>query len=253
MKRLLALAALALFAGPLLGQPEPTSTPRPSFPSSSADAQMAPTPTPTLVDNIIKLWKANLSEDFLKKYISSTDSVKDLTAEDIVKLRNAGLPENLISFVTERKQLSASVPAAGAAPAPMPVAVATATPTPTIATTGRWEGLGKRNGGIVIFKSRWDPGVLEFKEESLRWTDARDVAKNVLLPAKQMTEQQLTCLKKAGGNECFEWVVKAKGQEYRFRDTAWERGENAKVAEVFAFFRSLYPNLVSSQVPVDSK
>ncbi|MGZ6972176.1 MAG: hypothetical protein ACXVID_10965, partial [Thermoanaerobaculia bacterium] len=95
MKRLLALAALALFAGPLLGQPEPTSTPRPSSPSSSADAQMAPTPTPTLVDNIIKLWKANLSEDFLKKYISSTDSVKDLTAEDIVKLRNAGLPENL--------------------------------------------------------------------------------------------------------------------------------------------------------------
>jgi hypothetical protein len=256
MKRLLALAVLAVFAGPLLGQQaEPTSPPRPSSPSSTADPQMAPTPVPTLVDNIIKLWKANLSEDFLKKYISSTDSVKDLTAEDIVKLRNAGLPENLISFVTERKQLSASVPAAGAAPAPMPAAVATATPTPTptIATTGRWEGLGKRNGGLVMFKSRWDPGVLEFKEESLRWTDARDVTKNVLLPAKQMTEQQLTCLKKAGGNECFEWVVKAKGQEYRFRDTAWERGENAKVAELFAFFRSLYPNLVSSQVPVDSK
>ena len=48
--------------------------------------------------------------------------------------------------------------------------------------------------------------------------------------AKQMTEQQLTCLKKSGGNECFEWVVKSKGQEYRFRDIAWEQGENAKVA-----------------------
>ena len=68
-----------------------------------------------------------------------------------------------------------------------------------------------------------------------------------------MTEQQLTCLKKPGGNECFEWVVRTKGQEYRFRDIAWERGDNAKVAELFAYFKSRYPNLVSSQVPVNEK
>ena len=117
----------------------------------------------------------------------------------------------------------------------------------------RWEGLARRNSGVVLLKSRWDPGVLEFKDETLRWTDARDASKNVLLTAKQMTEQQLTCLKKPGGNECFEWVVRTKGQEYRFRDIAWEQGDNTKVAELFAYFRSLYPNLVFSQVPVDQK
>jgi hypothetical protein len=127
---------------------------------------MAPTPTPTLVDNIIKLWKANLSEDFLKKYISSTDSVKDLTAEDIVKLRNAGLPENLISFVTERKQLSASVPAAGAAPAPMPAAVATARGSGV--RTRRWRsslpssGLSTRTSSPR--KSRWTRSKGEKRE-----------------------------------------------------------------------------------------
>ena len=68
-----------------------------------------------------------------------------------------------------------------------------------------------------------------------------------------MTEQQLTCLKKSGGNECFEWVVKTRGQEYRFRDIAWAQGENAKVMELFAYFKARYPSLVASQVPVDEK
>jgi hypothetical protein len=105
----------------------------------------------------------------------------------------------------------------------------------------------------VLLKSRWDGGFLEFKDASLRWMDSRDAGKNVLLPAAQVTEQQLTCLKKSGGNECFEWVVKTRSEEYRFRDVGWRQGENAKVEELFEFFRSAYPNLISSRRPVDEK
>jgi hypothetical protein len=118
MKRLLALAALALFAGPLLGQ--------------QTEPALAPRPSP----------------------------------EDIVKLRNAGLPENLISFVTERKQLSASVPAAGAAPAPMPAAVATARGSGV--RTRRWRsslpssGLSTRTSSPR--KSRWTRSKGEKRE-----------------------------------------------------------------------------------------
>lgn len=247
----LLLTAAGLFAtSTLLGQQpgsSPTPSPAPPPGTAAAEALPTPTPTPTLVDNLIKLWKANLSEDFLKKYISGAEIAKDLSAEDIVKLRNAGLPESLISAVSERKQIVA--PAAVPAAAP----VAAPAPSPVPAASMRWDGLARRNSGVVLLKSRWDPGVLEFKDETLRWTDARDSSKNVLLTAKQMTEQQLTCLKKPGGNECFEWVVRTKGQEYRFRDIAWEQGDNAKVAELFAYFKLRYPNLVASQVPVDEK
>ena len=232
MKCSIGLIVAALVSGTMLGQ-QPTPIPT-SGAAAPADPAFSPTPTPSLVENIIRLWKANLSEDFLKKYISGSDLAKDLSAEDIVKLRNAGLPENLISAVSERTAVVAM-------------------PGPTSATNARWEGLSKRNSGIVLLKSRWDTGVLEFKDETLRWTDARDASKNALLTAKQITEQQLTCLKKAGGNECFEWVVKSKGQEYRFRGISWEQGENARVQEVFKFMKTLYPDLVSSQVPVDQK
>ncbi len=248
MKFLLTATAALLATSTLLGQ-QPGTTPAPSpvppgAATTAAETLPMPTPTPTLVDNLIKLWKANLSEDFLKKYISSADIAKDLSAEDIVKLRNAGLPESLISAVSERKQVP---------PAAAPLAVVTPAPSPAPAMSVRWEGLVRRNSGVVLFKSRWDPGVLEFKDETLRWTDARDASKNVLLTAKQMTEQQLTCLKKAGGNECFEWVVKTKGQEYRFRDISWAQGDNAKVTELFTYFKVRYPSLVASQVPVDEK
>ena len=246
--KLLLTATVGLFVtSTLLGQ-QPGSAPAPSPAPVAAGtaAEVPPTPTPSLVDNVIKLWKANLSEDFLKKYISGADLAKDLSAEDMVKLRNAGLPESLISALAERKRTMAAA-------APAVAGVATPAPSPTPAMSARWDGLARRNSGVVLLKSRWDPGFLEFKDEVLRWTDARDASKNVLLTAKQMTEQQLTCLKKPGGNECFEWVVKAKGQEYRFRDIAWEQGDNAKVAELFAYFKARYPNLVSSQVPVDEK
>ena len=247
MKLLLTATASLFVTSTLLGQQPgsaPASSPASPAAGTTAEAYPAPTPTPSLVDNLIQLWKANLSEDFLKKYISGADIAKDLSAEDIVKLRNAGLPESLISAVSERKQ--------GVAPPAVATAL-TSAPSPTPAMSMRWEGLARRNSGIVLLKSRWDPGVLQFKDETLSWTDAHDASKNVFLTARQMTEQQLTCLKKPGGNECFEWVVRTKGQEYRFRDIAWERGDNVKVAELFEYFRTRYPNLVSSRVPVDEK
>jgi len=247
MKRLPVLLPLVLlaFGSRTLVAQAPTPAPSPAAETASpapatGSPAAAPSPVPTLVDDIIKLWKANLSEDFLKKYVAVSDVVKEITAEDIVRLRNAGLPEDLILAINKRKQELAA-----AAPAPKPV--------PTPPTTARWEGLARRNDGIVLFKSRWDPGVLEFKEETLRWTDSKDVEKNRVIPVKSLTEQQLTCLKKPGGNECFEWVAKTRTDEYRFRNVAWEQNENARIEEVFTFLKTIYPHLVSSQVPVDQK
>jgi len=254
MKRLPVLLPLVLlaFGSRTLVAQAPTPAPSPAAETASpapatGSPAAAPSPVPTLVDDIIKLWKANLSEDFLKKYVAVSDAVKELTAEDIVRLRNAGLPEDLILAINKRRQELAATPtsAAAAAPAPKPV--------PTPPTTSRWEGLARRNDGIVLFKSRWDPGVLEFKEETLRWTDSKDVEKNRVIPVKSLTEQQLTCLKKPGGNECFEWVAKTRTDEYRFRNVAWEQNENARIEEVFTFLKTIYPHLVSSQVPVDQK
>lgn len=225
----LALVAATSVSGRSTAEPqEPTTAPVATSPSSA------------LVEDIIRLWRANLSEEFINKYVAGSDLARDLTADDVVRLRSAGVPETLITSITRRRA------EAGAA-----ASVPQMTPGPR--DSRRWDGLTRRNSGVVLLKSRWDAGVLEFKDASLRWMDSRDAAKNLLVPAVQVTEQQLTCLKKSGGNECFEWVVKTRSEEYRFRDVGWRQGENAKVEEIFEFFRSAYPNLISSRRPVDEK
>ena len=176
------LMLLAMSAAPRArAQEEPTPAPTPLTVTGPPPAE---TPVPTLVDDIIRLWKANLSEGFIEKYVANSDLAQDLTADDVVKLRTAGVPETLITSLTERR------PAGTRPRAPS-------------ARNGaqRWEGLARRNSGVVLFKSRWDPGVLEFKDGAVRWTDAKDTAKNLLIPVEQMREQQLTCLKRPGGNE----------------------------------------------------
>ncbi len=232
MKRLvlaLALVAATSASGLCLAGPQEPTAP-PGTPGASSP----------LVDDITRLWKANLSEEFITKYFSRSDLARDLTPGDIVLLRNAGVPETLITSIT----LGQSSPAI-AASAPQ------AAPAPP--DSRRWDGLALRNSGLVLFKGRWDSGMLELKEGSLRWVDSRQTGKNLLVPVAQMTEQQLTCLKKAGGNECFEWVVRTRNEEYHFRDAAWRQGENAKVQDLFDFFRAAYPNLISSRNPVDEK
>ena len=206
----------------------------------SAPAPAAASVNSALVEDITRLWRANLSEEFISKYVAHSDLARDLTADDVVRLRSAGVPETLIASITLRRgDAPANAKASGAASAP--------------AGPRRWDGLTRRNSGVVLFKGRWDSGVLEFKDGSLRWVDSRDAGKNVLLPAAQITEQQLTCLKKAGGNECFEWVVKTRNEEYRFRDVGWQQGEDAKVAELYEYFSGAYPSLISSRRPVDEK
>ncbi len=254
---ILALGSQALAAQAVPPTPTPAGRAASEPPSSaSVAAAPSPTPAPTLVDDIIKLWKANLSEDFLRKYVSMSEVAKELTAEDIVRLRNAGVPENLILTVSQRKlELAAAPTPAAALPgtAAPGLSAPAVTPVPTRQTIARWEGLVRRNSGIVLLKSRWDPGVLEFKDETLRWTDAKDVTKNLLIPLKSLTEQQLTCLKKPAGLDCFEWVARTRADEFRFRNVAWEQNENADVQDIFEFLKKLEPGLVSSKMPVNEK
>jgi hypothetical protein len=225
----LALVVTTSVGGRCLAAPQD-----PSAPSVTAGASSP------LVDDITRLWKANLSEEFITKYFAHSDLARDLTPGDIVLLRNAGVPETLITSIT----LGRSAAGAAASAAPM----APGPPEPR-----RWDGLARRNGGGVLLKSRWDSGMLELKEGSLRWVDSRQTGKNLLVPVAQITEQQLTCLKKVGGNECFEWVMKTRNEEYRFRDATWRQGENSKVQDLFDTFHADYPNMISSRNPVDEK
>lgn len=108
----------------------------------------------------------------------------------------------------------------------------------------RWEGLTRRNPGLVVFRSRWNPGVLELKDELVRWADAKDPGKNLVLPVRRLTGHALVC---PGGasKPCTEWRVTTRTETYVFRESPPAGG--AALRRAFDALRGTYADIPSSE------
>ena len=86
-------------------------------------AAAAPKASP--VDSVIQLVKSGMSENLIIKTLQRQNKPIDLSPADLVKLKNAGVSENIINVMMD----PSSTPAPAAAPAPAPAAA----PTPAAA------------------------------------------------------------------------------------------------------------------------
>jgi curli biogenesis system outer membrane secretion channel CsgG len=119
LNMLLGLAALGLVVGMALGQTAPAA------PKAAPKATKA-APAPSRVDSVIESVKAGLSESLIIKSLQRENKPANLTTADMVKLKNAGVSENIIAVLLD----PSAAPAAAAAPAPAPAPVAAAPPPP---------------------------------------------------------------------------------------------------------------------------
>lgn len=108
----------------------------------------------------------------------------------------------------------------------------------------RWEGLARRNAGLVLLRSRWDPGVLELRDDLVRWTDRKNPGKNLVLPARRLTGQAIRC-RGAAEAPCTEWRLSTKNETYVFREVPLARGETLR--RVFDALRGAYPDVPSTE------
>src|SRR5881394_2804720 len=132
--KLVSLASLSLFAMVGLAQAPPAAAPKPA-PAKPAAAK--PTAAPSPVDSVIQSVKMGLSENLIIKTLQRENKPANLTTADLVKLKNAGVSENIIGVLLD--PANAPAPAAVAAPpaappppppAPEPVAVSAPPPGP---------------------------------------------------------------------------------------------------------------------------
>jgi curli biogenesis system outer membrane secretion channel CsgG len=102
--------------------------PAPKAASKAAPKAAAKT-APSQVDSVIESVKAGLSEALIIRTLKRDNKPADLTPADLVKLKNAGVSENIIGVLLD--PASTSAPAAAAAPvAPAPAAPVAAAPAP---------------------------------------------------------------------------------------------------------------------------
>ncbi len=137
--KLVSLASLSLFAMVGLAQ---TPAPKPA-PAKPAAAKPAAAPSP--VDSVIQSVKMGLSENLIIKTLQRDNKPMNLTPGDLVKLKNAGVSENIIGVMLD--PASAPAPAAVAAPAaapapppPPPEPVAVSAPPPAALTAASAPG-----------------------------------------------------------------------------------------------------------------
>jgi curli biogenesis system outer membrane secretion channel CsgG len=117
--RVISLAAFSFLAAVLLGQnPPPAAAPKPAAPKPAA-AKPAAAASP--VDSVIQSVKAGLSEGLIIKTLQRDNKPMNLTPSDLVKLKGAGVSENIIGVMLD--PASAAAPSA-APPAAAPVAAA---------------------------------------------------------------------------------------------------------------------------------
>jgi curli biogenesis system outer membrane secretion channel CsgG len=111
---------LSFIGTAVLGQnPPPAEASKPAAPKPAA-TKAAPKPAqpPSQVDAVIQSVKAGLSESLIIRTLQRDNKPANLTPADLVKLKNAGVSENLIGIMLD--PASAAAPAAAAAPAPTP-------------------------------------------------------------------------------------------------------------------------------------
>ena len=128
MRRYATVTWMLIVPAILLGQNTPTAQPSgaPKAPATAAPkaapAKAAPKPA-TPVDKVIGLAKAGLGEDLIVKAIVKDNLKADLGADEMVRLKQAGVTDKVISAMMDPSS-------AGSSPAPSPAPVAAAAPTP---------------------------------------------------------------------------------------------------------------------------
>jgi curli biogenesis system outer membrane secretion channel CsgG len=144
--KLVSLASLSLVAMVGLAQAPPAPKAAPAKPAAAKPAA-APSP----VDSVIQSVKMGLSENLIIKTLQRDNKPMNLTPGDLVKLKNAGVSENIIGAMLD--PASAPAPAAAAAPAaapapppppPEPAPVAVSAPPPGPPTAAQLQAQKKR-------------------------------------------------------------------------------------------------------------
>ncbi len=131
--RLVSLASLSFLGMVALAQtpaaapkPAATAAPKPAATAAPKPAAAAKPAAASPVDAVIQSVKMGLSENLIIRTLQRENKPANLSPADLVKLKNAGVSENLIGVMLD----PASAPAPAAAAAPPPAAPAPPPPPP---------------------------------------------------------------------------------------------------------------------------
>lgn len=114
-------------AGALLVAPWSLTAQPASVPPTPTSTENSPVRLPYGVEDVLKLTRAQISEDITLNYIQNSGTIYNLGPQDIVYLRNQGVSDRVINAMLDQRQKAAAATTAPAAPAASTTTMAAAT------------------------------------------------------------------------------------------------------------------------------
>jgi hypothetical protein len=193
------------------------------------DAAAPVSPLSPAAREILRLKDAGYSEDFLLNKVRNENGNYRLTVDDLIALRQAGLSETVID---------AMLRAGTGAPASI------AATTQAVSRHAEFDGLVRQKRGILGVGGSKNKAVgrLVIDGERVNWYQMTNEDDNFSMTEKNIKEMWMNCAPRAGENLCLEVCFRTySGDEWCFRDTGWENGDNRQVAAVFDYFQRAFP------------
>ncbi len=200
-------------------------------------AARAPQPTPTPVplkpddprlELVAEAVNKGVSESVLIEQISNAPTGFNLTLNDLIYLKQSGVPESLVVAL----QAAKGVPGGKA----------------TAAEAAAAEG-DVTIEGLLMLKSSFlrknRQGTLAFKGGDIVWTDAMDSVQSFTVKASALERAWLKCRPLPAGNFCYELGFSMfKGDDYSFVDSGEPQGSNDNVLALRKAIAARFPKMV---------
>lgn len=174
-----------------------------------------------VVEEVIKLHKAGLSQDIIFQYIQSYKKPYQVSANDVLNLKENNIPEEIIKKLLQFQSyiLKDEVQK----------------------KEREFKNLVFKKG--IIKKDR--AGTLALKDDRLEWYDLKDPSKNFSFKIKNIKTIWLKCKPRTVENFCYEIVFSNyDGRDFSFSDFNWEGGENKVVKEIYDFFKENFKEII---------
>ena len=204
--------------------PVPTPTPAPPLPDN-----------PKLVD-LVKMVKSGLSEPIILEQLKRSGESYQLTPNDLVYLKYAGVPESVITYMVTNKNQPMATPTPAVPSTPKPTPTATPTPEPKELTV---EGLVLHK---PTFLQKDRPGRLLFKGNEVQWIDAVDPKENFSFDMSGVEKIWFTCQARPTESFCYQLNIQiVEGARYRFYDVKKETGGNEALKTIESWIKKHFP------------
>lgn len=178
-------------------------------------------PDDSRLEDIVRLVNSGLSEELIIRQIRSSGENYRLSIGDLIFLKNKQVPEAVIAALITSS--------AGAS-----------TPPPAVKPTV-FGPLLKMKG----FLKKDAPGTLRMNDGRLDWLDGKKPERNFALEIASIKSSWLECSPRAQGNFCYAVGLELfNGDQYEFRDLTWETGDNAQVLALTDALKKGYPQIV---------